>query len=51
MSDAQITVTRKCPDWEWCELDALTLTEWKEPPPKKKRVVEGQMELGIEVDE
>lgn len=49
MSDAQISVARKCPGWEWNELDALTLTEWKEPPPKRRHVVEGQMKLGIEV--
>lgn len=48
MSDAQITVARKCPNWEWCEWDSLTLTEWKEPPPKKKRVDEGQMKLEFE---
>lgn len=47
MSDVQILVARKCPDWEWNEIDALTLTEWK-PKPEKKAVLDGQMKLGCE---
>jgi hypothetical protein len=50
MSDAQISVTRKCPDWEWNELDALTLIEWKDMPPRKRPVLDGQMKLGFEED-
>lgn len=47
MSDIQIFVARKCPDWEWNEIDALTLTEWK-PNSGKKAVLDGQMKLEVE---
>ena len=28
MSDMQIRVARKCPEWEWNLIDALTFDEW-----------------------
>lgn len=50
MSDAQITVARKCRDWEWSELDALTLTEWVERP-RGRTTSDGQMKLRFGEDE
>lgn len=47
MSDEQIFVARKCPDWEWNPIDALTLTEFEERP-ERRAVLDGQivMEVG-----
>lgn len=43
MSDMQIWVARKCPEWEWNPIDALTLTEWEEHVPVPRRpVLDGQ---------
>lgn len=51
MSDMQIWVARKCPEWEWNPIDALTLHEYQERMPVGKRaVLDGQLELGVEVD-
>jgi len=48
MSDKQILVARKCPDWHWCEMDALTMVEWHEHVPKIKRaVLDGQTQLEV----
>lgn len=48
MSDEQILVARKCPDWQWCEIDALTLVEWHEHVPQSKRaVLDGQIRLEV----
>ena len=48
MSDMQILVARKCPDWHWCEMDALTMVEWHEHVPQSKRsVLDGQTRLEV----
>ena len=47
MSDAQISVARKCPEWEWNELDALTLEEWVPKPEKKSLAQDEQMSLDV----
>ena len=48
MTDAQIFVARKCPEWEWNKIDALTLQEWVEHVPIEKRaVLDGQMTLEV----
>lgn len=51
MSDAQIFAARKCPDWRWCETDALTMDEWQEPRPSERAVLDGQMRLEMEESE
>jgi hypothetical protein len=49
MSDTQIQAARKCPEWEWNLIDALTLMEWKEHVPVPRRpVLDGQMTMGTE---
>lgn len=49
MSDRQISTARKCPDWQWCEIDALTLVEWREHTPQGKRAVpDGQTRLEVD---
>ena len=48
MSDMQISVSRKCPEWELNPIDALTLKEWRSALPSRKAVIDGQMR--IEVD-
>ena len=45
MSDMQIWAARKCPEWEWNPIDALTLAEWTETPPRKRPVLDGQMAI------
>lgn len=48
MSDYQILAARKCPEWEWNPIDALTLKEWKPVPPSEKgTVLDGQMALEV----
>ncbi len=47
LSDGQIVAARKCPDWEWNPIDALTFIEWSSNP-DKKAVLDGQMKLGGE---
>lgn len=47
MSDMQIWVARKCPEWEWNPIDALTLAEWTETPPRKRPVLDGQMVIEL----
>ena len=49
MSDTQIQVARKCLEFEWNPIDALTLMEWKEHVPVPRRpVLDGQMTMGTE---
>lgn len=46
MSDMQIQVARKCPEWEWNEIDALTMEEWKPTPQsERKAVLDGQVTM------
>lgn len=46
MSDMQIQVARKCPEWEWNEIDALTMKEWKSTPQsERKAVLDGQVTM------
>lgn len=46
MSDMQIWAARKCPEWEWNPMDALTLKEWEPTPPsEQKAVLDGQMAI------
>ena len=47
MSDTQISVARKCTDWEWNEIDALTFKEWEPAPERKNLILEGQMALEV----
>lgn len=51
MSDVQIFVARKCQDWEWNPIDALTFAEWTPTPPSKSAVLDGQMRLAGGEDE
>jgi len=48
MSDMQILAARKCPEWEWNPIDALTLKEWKSALPSRKTVLDGQMRIEVE---
>lgn len=48
MSDMQIQVARKCSEFEWNSIDALTLTEWEPMPPRKRIVLDGQTTLEYE---
>lgn len=50
MSDMQIWVARKCLEWEWNPIDALTLAEWTETPPRKRPVLDGQMAIELRGD-
>lgn len=47
MSDMQIWVARKCPQWEWNEIDAPTFEEWTEIQPRKCPVLDGQMAMEL----
>ena len=47
MSDMQIWAARKCPEWEWNSIDALTLEEWTPKPPRKRAVLDGQMMMEV----
>ena len=47
MSDMQIQTARKCPEWEWNPIDALTLAEWAEAQPRKCPVLDGQMVIEL----
>jgi len=49
MTDMQIWVARKCPEWEWNPIDALTLKEWEEHIPVNRRaVLDRQMMLEVD---
>lgn len=48
MSDGQIWAARKCPEWEWNPIDALTLEEWTPKPPSKRAVLDGQMMMEVD---
>ena len=48
MSDMQIWAARKCPEWEWNPIDALTYKEWTETQPRKRPVLDGQMAIELE---
>lgn len=50
MSDMQIWAARKCPEWEWNPIDALTLMEWEPTPPRKRPVLDGQTTLELRGD-
>lgn len=50
MSDTQIWAARKCPEWEWNPIDALTLAEWTETQPRKRPVLDGQMAIDLRGD-
>lgn len=50
MSDMQIRTARKCPEWEWNPIDALTFNEWTETPPRKRPVLDGQMVIELRGD-
>ena len=50
MSDMQIRVARKCPEWEWNLIDALTFDEWTVKQPRKRPVLDGQMAIELRGD-
>lgn len=45
MSDAQISVHRNCPDWRWCELDALTFKVFVESCESQELNVDRQLRM------
>ena len=47
MSDAQISVHRNCPDWRWCELDALTFEVFVESCERQGLKVDRQMRMEV----
>lgn len=47
MSDMQIWAARKCPEWEWNPIDALTFKEWTETQQHKRPVFDGQMAMEL----
>ena len=48
MSDGQIWVAWKCPEWEWNPIDALTLKEWVPTPLSKRAVLDGQIMMEVD---
>ncbi len=47
MSDAQISVHRNCPDWRWCELDALTFEVFVDSCERQGLNVDGQLRMEV----
>lgn len=48
MSDVQIWAARKCPEWEWNPIDALTFEEWTLKPQRKRAVLDDQMMMEVD---
>lgn len=48
MSDMQIWASRKCPEWKWNPIDALTFEEWEQKQPRKRAVLDGQMTMEVD---